>query len=108
MINFIIFFILLIPNLWAQNTAVVIVDMQYGFYSRGRVLQAEGLIKLVKKLQELLTWAKNKKVPAIFFKYKGYQETDSALTSTLRGYKFKTIIKNEDNGFDGQSGYENN
>jgi maleamate amidohydrolase len=108
MFRFILLFTLLISHAFSQNTAVIIVDMQYGFYTRGGVLQTDGLIKLVKKQQELLTWAKTKKMPILFFEYDGYQETDYALTSTLWGYKFKTVAKNEDNGFEGQSGYEAN
>jgi nicotinamidase-related amidase len=108
MIKFILFFLFLTSNAFAQNIAVVIVDMQYGFYTRGRALQTNGLIQLVQKQKELLTWVKNKKLPVIFFEYDGYQETDSALTNTLWGYKFKTITKYDDNGFSGQSGYEAN
>jgi maleamate amidohydrolase len=106
MLKFIVLFLLLTSNAFAQKIAVVIVDMQYGFYTRARVLQTNGLIQLVSHQQQLLTWAKQKKLPVLFFEYDGYQETDSALTNTLWGYKFKTITKYDDNGFHGKSGYE--
>jgi nicotinamidase-related amidase len=102
------FLIFLSSHCLAQNIAVIIVDMQYGFYTSGRVLQTNGLIQLVSKQQELLTWAKKKKFPIIFFEYSGYQETDSALTNTLWGYRFKTITKFDDNGFHGPIGQEAN
>jgi nicotinamidase-related amidase len=103
MIKLFTFFLLFIPHVWAQNIAVVIVDMQYGFYTRGRVLQTDGVIQLILKQQELLLWARSKKLPVLFFEYHGFQETDFALTGTLWGYKFKTITKYDDNGFQGRS-----
>jgi isochorismate hydrolase len=66
------------------------------------------LIQLVSKQQELLVWAKKKKLPINFFEYHGYQETDSALTTTLWGYRYKTITKYDDSGFHAKSGLETN
>ena len=108
MIRLIFILFLFVFSAIAGNRAVVIIDMQYGFYTRGNALQTQELKDLVLRQQQLLTWAKKEKLPVVFFEYDGYQETDYALTSTLWGKPFKTITKFDDNAFTGPSKDEAN
>lgn len=103
MIKIILLTFLITLNAFSNNIAVVIVDMQYGFYTRGQANQSQGLINLVNKQKELLYWAKKEKLPVVFFEYYGHQETDFALKTALWGYEFSIITKYDDNGFSGKS-----
>lgn len=83
----------------AKTTAVVIVDMQDGFYSRGGVTYSLGLQKLVTRQMELLTWAVAQAIPVLIFEYEYYGETDKRLTNLLTTATVKTVAKRDDNGF---------
>jgi nicotinamidase-related amidase len=81
------------------TTAVVIVDMQEGFYERGGVTDTPGLLSLVTKQMELLNWAVAQNVPVLIFEYDGFGATDPRLTGILKGFETKSITKFDDNGF---------
>ncbi len=81
------------------STAVVIVDMQEGFYERGGVTHTRGLLSLVSRQIELLNWAVANDVPVLIFEYNGFGETDPRLTNILKGAETTSITKFNDNGF---------
>ena len=81
------------------TTAVLIVDMQKGFFERGGTTGTKGLESLIAKQMELLTWAVAEKVPVLVFEYNGYQATEPRLMDILKGHVKKTITKMDDYGF---------
>ena len=81
------------------TTAVLIVDMQKGFFERGGTTGTKGLESLIAKQMELLTWAVAEKVPVLVFEYDGFQATEPRLTDILKGQLSKTITKFNDDGF---------
>lgn len=91
------------PQVFAKvdtaTTAVVLVDMQEGFYERGGVTGTPGLESLVKKQMELLNWAATQNVPVMIFEYDGFGATDPRLTDILKGHETKSLTKFNDNGF---------
>lgn len=82
-----------------SDVAVVLIDMQYGFYQRGGVTQSKGLADLVSQQEKLLNWAVSNDVPVLIFEYSGFAATDTRLTSILSGFRTHTVIKTNDNGF---------
>jgi len=82
-----------------KGLAVVLIDMQYGFYDRGGVVGTPGLEALVQKQIELLDWAVAEKVPVIVFEYDGFRNTDTRLMDRLVGANFEVITKENDDGF---------
>lgn len=83
--------------------AVILVDMQEGFYKRGGVTGTQGLNDLVQKDKELLEWATNNDIPVLVLEYEDYGQTDPKLMSVLEGYTYSVIEKNRDGGFYGKS-----
>src|SRR5690606_17521067 len=82
---------LFLPTAFADNKgfAVILVDMQEGFYDRGGVRGTNGLQTLVNKQIELLNWAVREDVPVIVFEYESFGATDSQLMDALKGHKYK-------------------
>ena len=83
----------------SNGIAVILVDMQYGFYERGGVTETQGLKDLVSHQQKLLNWAVKEDVPVLVFEFQGYQETDSRLMKILKNHPHKVVTKRHDNGF---------
>lgn len=80
--------------------ALVLIDMQYGFYKRGGTLHTTGLELLVSNQIALLAHAVDEKLPVVILEYRGYDVTDTRLTNVLKGYgKVKTFQKTNDSGF---------
>ncbi len=86
-----------------QGLAVILIDMQYGFYERGGVTGTEGLENLVANQVKLLDWAKQEGIPVLVFEYRNYKETDIRLIEAIEGNISKILTKNYDNGFTGIS-----
>ncbi|MBL7714669.1 MAG: isochorismatase family protein [Bdellovibrionales bacterium] len=82
-----------------SEVAVVLIDMQPGFYKRGGVVGSQGLKDLVAEQSKLLNWAVQEGVPVLIFEYSGFQPTNISLTDLLVGSTFKAITKYEDDGF---------
>lgn len=83
----------------AKKTAVVVIDMQGGFYDRGHVRGTPGLEALVAKQQELLNWAVAQDVPVLIFEYKNFQATNSRLTTIVAGHTYQIVEKVTDGAF---------
>lgn len=86
-----------------SGLAVVLIDMQYGFYERGGVTDTSELQDLVKNQQKLLSWAKKNNIPVIVFEYLHYGKTDTRLTEILREHQRLYISKRTDSGFRNKS-----
>lgn len=86
-----------------SGLAVVLVDMQIGFYERGGTTDTQELKDLVAKDKELLEWAVENDVPVLVLEYQGFKNTDPKLMSVIENYTHAVIEKNRDGGFDGQS-----
>jgi nicotinamidase-related amidase len=86
-----------------SGLAVVLVDMQYGFYQRGQVEGTRGLTRLVNQQIKLLKWAKEQSIPVLVLEYTSFGETDEKLMKHVRNNTHKVITKNYDGGFYGLS-----
>ncbi|MDA9951406.1 cysteine hydrolase [Oligoflexaceae bacterium] len=82
-----------------RSFAVLIVDMQYGFYERGDVEKSKELSALVRNQTELLTFAVQQKIPIIFLEYAGFGKTDTKLLKAVEGARVEHIKKDRDSGF---------
>lgn len=106
-----VFFVLLLVSGVEQKAsaqsnngfAVVLIDMQLGFYERGGTTDSVGLNRLVYNQSRLLKWSVQNKVPVIVLEYEKYGVTDPRLVKLLTGHTYKIIEKNQDGGFHGKS-----
>ncbi len=87
------------PN---SGLAIVIIDMQSGFYERGHTTNTPGLRSLVEQQMELLKWGVENDVPVLFFEYRNYGASDPRLTALLKNHPHASVIKATDGGFDGE------
>lgn len=98
------FLFLLVSILPAQASnsgfAVVLIDMQIGFYERGGVTDTPGLKALVAKDQELLRWAVEQDIPVMVFEYEDFGPTDPKLMKILEGHEHVVIEKDADGAFE--------
>lgn len=84
----------------ASKTALLLIDMQYGFYERGKTTGTEGLETLVQNQIALLREAVEAKIPVAILQYNGFKETDSRLLEVLEKYgNVAKIQKSSDSGF---------
>jgi len=83
--------------------AVVLIDMQLGFYERGGTTDSVGLNKLVYNQSRLLKWSVQNKIPVLILEYERFGVTDPRLMKIVAGSSFKVIEKNQDGGFYGKS-----
>lgn len=85
--------------------ALVIIDMQPGFVTRGghdkdpeNVKKVQTIIANQKQMIEL---AKKQNIPIVFIEYEGFKDTNSELKKSAEGYAgTKTFIKNTDGMFE--------
>ncbi len=82
-----------------HGTAVVIIDMQDGFYQDANTIKTAGLKQLVATQQKLIIWARARKVPVLIFEFEGKGKTDPRIVDSLKGMDFKIIQKTTDDGF---------
>lgn len=97
--------------------AVILVDMQYGFYdrlvadeygfyNRSDISQSKTLEQLVNTQIELLKWAVSHDIPVMVLEYTTMGATDSRLMNVIKNHKHKVITKYTNNGFNDLSKYE--
>ncbi len=86
-----------------RTTAVVLIDMQYGFYRRGGAEGSVGLEQLVQRQIQLLSWAVSNRVPVLVFEYENYDQTDTRLMSVVNQTTHAVLEKDNDSGFIGKS-----
>ncbi len=79
--------------------AVVLIDMQKGFFERGGTTNTPGLKKLIDHQVILLEWAVKNEIPVLIFEYEDYGETDPRLLAPLKGHTYQKMTKYEDDGF---------
>ena len=93
------------PQVASSNSglAVVLIDMQLGFYRRGGVIGTQGLNSLVLNQQKLLKWAKGNLIPVLVLQYDGFDVTDPNLMSIITKGRYRVIQKDNDGGFYGES-----
>lgn len=93
------------PSVKASNNgfAVVLIDMQEGFYKRGGTQGSEGLRRLVYKQSQLLAWAVQNRIPVLVLEYESYGKTDYNLMKYVQLGQYRVIEKNHDGGFYGKS-----
>lgn len=82
-----------------KGLAVVLIDMQDGFYERGGTTNTVGLSNLVKHQSRLLRWAVQNKIPVLVFEYEGYGKTDPRLMNILKDHEHAVVQKYLDGGF---------
>lgn len=83
----------------SADTAVVIIDMQYGFYQDGGMQNSKGLQSLVAAQTKLIQWARGRKLPVLVFEFEGKGKTDQRLLTALKGHPHKIVVKTTDDGF---------
>jgi nicotinamidase-related amidase len=81
------------------NKAVLLIDMQYGFYDRGGVRDSAGLQTLVSNQTKLLKAAVKNNLPVIVLQYRNFGETDSRLMDVVENHEHEIIWKSYDSGF---------
>lgn len=91
-----------LPQAYSDNSrfAVILIDMQYGFYERGEVTNTPGLQSLVHKQMDLLRWATQNDIPVIVYEFITFGKTDQRLISILEGHDYTVIEKITDGAFD--------
>lgn len=89
----------LIRDNFNSGFAVVLIDMQEGFYNRGGVEGSLGLKTLVHNQSRLSTWAKGNLVPILVLEYEHFGQTDASLMEIVQKTKHIVIQKNSDGGF---------
>src|SRR5476651_1893710 len=82
-----------------SGLAIVLIDMQLGFYQRGGVENAYGLKRLVANQRTLLNWAVKNEIPVLVFEYQDFKETDPRLMKIIATDSYKIVTKVNDNGF---------
>jgi nicotinamidase-related amidase len=83
--------------------AVVLIDMQDGFYLSSGTAGSIELKNLVNKQVDLLRWAVRNDVPVLVFEYENFGITDPKLMKILTKHRFHVLEKNRDSGFEGKS-----
>jgi nicotinamidase-related amidase len=88
-----------------NNYALVIIDMQPKFVTRGGNDQVPENIKKVKEIienqKQMIAMAKKQNIPIIFIEYKDFGDTNSELKKESEGYdNVKYFTKNTDGMFD--------
>ena len=86
-----------------NGLAVVLIDMQLGFYQRGGTTDSVGLKKLVHNQSRLLAWSVQNKIPVMILEYQGFGITDPNLMQILQSHQYRIIEKDQDGGFYGKS-----
>lgn len=87
----------------AGDVSLVIIDMQYGFYRDPGVENSQGVRALIRKQQELISWAKSKKIPVLIFEFATRGKTDRRILDQLKGHTHRIIKKTTDDGFSGMN-----
>jgi len=93
-----------LSTLHNSGFAVVLIDMQQGFFERGNTTNTPELKNLIDHQVVLLDWAVKNEIPVLIFEYDTFGETDPRLIAAVQGHAFAQITKYDDNGF----GYESN
>lgn len=96
------------PTDFRDNAALVIIDMQPRFATRGGNENDEGnkkkLKELIKNQLEAIKIAKTSQIPIIFIEYEGFGDTNEELKKATEGYTdVKYILKDSD----GMLSYDN-
>jgi nicotinamidase-related amidase len=79
--------------------AVVLIDMQKGFFERGHATDTPELKNLIDHQVVLLEWAVTHEIPVLIFEYDTFGDTDPRLMAPLSHHPFEKVTKYEDNGF---------
>ncbi len=82
----------------ANKKAVLLIDMQYGFYDGGAARSTE-LQKLVDNQIQLLKKAVATRTPVIVLQYNGWDRTDDRLMAVIKNHPHVVIWKSHDSGF---------
>lgn len=90
----------------SDQTALIVIDMQRRFVTRGGNHEIPANVKAVEDITkaqvEAIHQAKRARIPIVFLEYEGYGDTNSELKAAVRGYdRVRFILKDTDGMFSG-------
>jgi nicotinamidase-related amidase len=84
------------------NSALIVIDMQPGFVTRGGADQVpENKVKVNAILKEQVAAIKNAReagIPIVFIEYEGFDPTNTVLKDAAKGYKNSSLFKKTSDG----------